>query len=63
MYETVFSSQQPKTKAFRKHCCNMLFPHVREQLSDKSHAIEIEGLTSRVQALELTNETHQQTIK
>ena len=63
MYKTVFSSQQPSAKAFRKHCCNMLFPHVRQQLSDKSHAIEIEGLASRLQALELTNETHQQTIK
>ena len=28
MYEIVFSSQQPKTKDFRRHCCNVLFPHV-----------------------------------
>ena len=28
MYEIVFSSQQPKAKDFRRHCCNVLFPHV-----------------------------------
>ena len=26
MYELLFSSQQPKTKDFRKCCCNVLFP-------------------------------------
>ena len=66
MYKLLFSSQQPKAKAFRKHCCNVLFPHVRQQLSDKLHAMEIEDLTSRVQALEFNNEeerqAHQQEI-
>ena len=28
MFELLFSSQQPKAKDFRKHCCNVLFPHV-----------------------------------
>ena len=40
----------------------MLFPHVRQQLSDKSHAMEIENLTGRIQALEFTNKAHQQEI-
>ena len=44
----------------------MLFPHVRQQLSDTLHAMEIEDLTSRVQTLEFTNEkerqAHQQQI-
>ena len=66
MYELLFSSQQPKAKDFRRHCFNVLFPHVRQQLSDKLHAMEIEDLTSRVQALEFTNEqecqAHQQQI-
>ena len=62
-YELLFSSQQPKAKYFRRHCFNVLFPHVRQQLSDKSHAMEIEGLTSRVQVLEITNEAHQQAIE
>ena len=56
MYELLFSSQQPKAKDFRRHCFNVLFPHVRQQLSDKLHAMQIEDLTSRVQALEFTNE-------
>ena len=29
MYELLFSSQQPKARSFRKHCCNVMFPHVR----------------------------------
>ena len=35
MYEVLFSSQQPKAKGFRKHCCNVMFPHIRQQLTDK----------------------------
>ena len=35
MYELVFSSQQPKAKDFRKLCCNVLFPYVRQQLTNK----------------------------
>ena len=67
MHETVFSSQQPKAKDFRRHCCNVLFSHVQQQLSDKSHAMETEDVTSRVQALDFTNEeerqAHQQAIE
>ena len=62
MYELLFSRQQPKAKAVRKHCCNVLFPHVLQQLSNKSHAMEIEVLTSRVQVLEITSEAYQQAI-
>ena len=62
MYELLFSSQQPKAKNFRRHCFNVLFPHVRQQPSHKPHAMEIEGLTSRIQTLEITNEAHQQAI-
>ena len=62
MYELLLSSQQPKTKYFRRYCCNVLFPHVQQQLSNKLHAMEIEGLTDRIQALEFTNEAHQQEI-
>ena len=60
MYELLFSSQQPKTKNFRRHCFNVLFPHVWQQLSDKSHAMEIEDLTGRIQALEFRNEEERQ---
>ena len=63
MYELLFSSEQPRTKEFRRNCFIVLFPHVQQQLSDKSHAMEIEGLTSSVQVIEVTNEAHQQTIE
>ena len=63
MYELLFSSEQPRTKEFRRNCFIVLFPHVQQQLSDKSHAMEIEGLISRVQVLEITNEAHQQAIE
>ena len=66
MYELLFSSQQPKAKDVRRHCCNVLFSHVQQQLSDKLHAMEIKDLTSCVQAFEFTNEeerqAHQQKI-
>ena len=62
MYEVLFSSRQPKAKDLRRHCRNVLFPHVRQQLGDKLHAIEIEDLTGRFQALGFTNEEHQQEI-
>ena len=66
MYELLFSNQQPRAKDFRRHCFNVLFPHVQQQLSDKLQAMEIEDLTNCVQALEFTNEeerqAHQQQI-
>ena len=63
MYELLFSIQQPKAKDFRRHCFNVLFPHVQQQLSDKSHPMEIEVLTGRIQALEFTNEAYRQAIE
>ena len=41
MYELLFSSQQPKAKNFRKHCCNVMFSQIQQQLSDTLHAIKI----------------------
>ena len=35
MYELLLSSQQPKAKDLRKHCCNVLLPNVRQQLTNK----------------------------
>ena len=59
----VIFKQFPKGKAFRRHCFNALFPYVPQKLSDKSHAMEIEDLAGRIQALEFSNEAHQQTIE
>ena len=35
MCELVFGSQHPKAKNFRKHCCNVMFPQIRQQLANK----------------------------
>ena len=35
VYELAFSSQQLKAKAFRRYCCNELFPRVRKLIVDK----------------------------
>ena len=35
LYELVFSSQEPLAKAFRKHCCNVMFPHIQQQMTDR----------------------------
>ena len=32
LYKLVFSRQQPLAKAFRKHCCNVIFLHIQQQL-------------------------------
>ena len=37
-----------------------MFPHVRQQLSDELHAVEIEDLLSRVQAFDFINEEERQ---
>ena len=37
-----------------------MFPHVRQQLCDKLHAVEIEDLLSRVQAFDFINEEERQ---
>ena len=65
MYEIVFSSQQPKAKDFRRHCCNVLFSHVQQQLTIKmkeDHQQAITGRDNQIKALEFTNEKHQQKI-
>ena len=35
MYRLLFLSQHAKAKDFRRHCCNVLFPHVRQQFTNK----------------------------
>ena len=65
MYELLFSSQQPRAKDFRRHCCNVLFPHVRQQLSNKIQEEYQQAITDRdneIKVLEFRNEEHQQKI-
>ena len=35
MYEVLFGSQQPLAKKLRKHCCNVMFLYITQQLTDK----------------------------
>ena len=65
MYEIVFSSTQLKAKDFIRHCCNVLFPHFRQRLINEiqeEHQQAIEEKDNQMQALEFTNEKHQQKI-
>ena len=58
MYEVLFGSQQQKAKAFRKYCCNEMFPRIRKQLVDKmqeDHQKAIEEGDNRIQAIEHEN--------
>ena len=63
IYEIVFLSQQPKAKGFRKHCCNRLFPHVQQQLTNKikedhQQAIEEKDATIALLNNDLKNGEH-----
>ena len=63
IYETVFPSQQPKTKDFRRHCRNVLFPHFQQELTNKiqkEHQQAITGHDNQIKVLKFTNEKHQQ---
>ena len=65
MYELLFSSQQPRVKDFRRYCCNVLFPHVWQQLTNKgkeNHDDDITGRDNQIKVFEFTNEKHQQKI-
>ena len=56
MYEIVFSSQQPKTKDFRRHYCNVLFPHVRQQLRNKMNKDHQQVIEEKDAAITLFND-------
>ena len=58
MYEVLFGSQQPLAKRFRKHCFNVIFPHIRQQLTDKiqeDHQKAIDERDTRIQAIQNKN--------
>ena len=63
MYELLlFSSQQSKVKDFRKHCCNVLFSHVWQQLTNKTEEDHQQTITRIQEGRQLTIEEHEQTI-
>ena len=51
MYELLFSRQQPKAKDFRRHCCNLLFPHVWQQLTNKMKEEHQQAIEKKMQHL------------
>ena len=60
MYELVFGSQQPKAKAFRNHCCNAMFPRIRQQLTNKmkgDHQQSTQVVTIKYRPLSLQTKT------
>ena len=56
MYELLFSSQQSKAKDFRKHYCNVLFLHVRQQLTSKMKEGHHQAIEERDAATALLND-------
>ena len=55
VHELLFSSQQPKVKDLRRHCCNLLFPHVRQQFTNKvkpDHQLAIEEKDATIALLD-----------
>ena len=56
MYELLFSSQQPKANEFRKHYCNVMFPHVRQQLTNKMKGDHQQAIGEKDAALALLND-------
>ena len=56
IHELLLSSQQQKTKDFRNHCCNVLFPHVRQQVTNKMKGDHQEVIQKKDAALALLND-------
>ena len=56
IYELLFSSQQPKAKDFRRHCCNVLFPYVWQQLTNKMKENHQQAIEEKDAAVALLND-------
>ena len=56
MYGMIFSSQQPKAKNFRRHCCNVLFSHVRQQFTNKMKEDHQQAMEEKDATLPLVND-------
>ena len=70
MYELLFPSQQPKAKSFRKYCCNVMFPHIRQQLTDemvddlrRDHQLAIQAIQHENVTLQLQRDVYQTQLK
>ena len=56
VYELLFSTQQPKAKDFRRDCCNVLFPQIRQQLTNKMKENHQQAIEEKDAALALLND-------
>ena len=59
MYQLVFGSQQTKAKNFRKHCCKVMFPQIRQQLTNKMKEGHQQAIEERDAAITLLNDNLQ----
>ena len=62
MYELLFSSHQHKAKDSRKHCCNVLFPHVRQQLTNQMEEDHQQTITGIQEEHQVATEEHEQAV-
>ena len=56
MYKLIFGSQRSKAKNFRKHCCNVMFPHILQQLTSKTEEDYQEAIEEKDTALALLHD-------
>ena len=49
----IFGSQRSKAKNFRKHCCNVMFPNILQQLTNKVEEDYQEAIEEKDAALAL----------
>ena len=56
VYELLFSSQQPMAKDFRRHCWNVLFPHVCQRLTNKMKEEHQQAIEEKDVAIALLND-------
>ena len=56
MYKLIFRSQRSKAKNFRKHCCNVMFPHILQQLTSKTEEDYQEAIEEKDTALALLHD-------
>ena len=56
MYELDFESRQPRAENVRKHCCKVMFPQIRQQLTSKMKEDHQQAIEEKDTALALLTE-------
>ena len=56
VYRLLFLSQHPKAKDFRRHRCNVLFPHVRQQFTNKIKEDHQQAIEEKDASIALLND-------